>query len=131
MKTKPAATDPRCAKCGVPPTGRNCVTATGRGPDFCPTLRLPQATRSARRRLRDPGTREFARQATVQEAQCCAGRDRKPFVSRPVKPRLQEIVEFAAKDRVLGHNPLAALYTLGSYSEWLLCPGMGQEGPRA
>jgi uncharacterized metal-binding protein len=236
VKTKSAATDPRCAKCSVPAAQRICITAQGRGPDSCPTLRLPQTTRSARSLLRDAGTLEFARQATIQEAQCYAGRDRKPFVSRPVKPRLQEIVEFAgkmgyrrlgvvfcdglrreaaavtrvleqqgfdvvsvvckvggvpkeqigitqeqkirigeeetmcnpiaqagvlngahtelniliglcvghdslffkhaeayttvlaAKDRVLGHNPLAALYTLGSYSEWLLCPGMGQEG---
>jgi uncharacterized metal-binding protein len=40
---------------------------------------------------------EFARQASIQEAECYVGRDRKPFVSHPVKPRLQEIVEFARK----------------------------------
>ena len=230
-----AAVDPRCAKCSVPAPERICITSKGRGPEFCPTVRLPEASQEARDRLGDPATREFARQASIQEAECYAGRDRKPFVSRPVKPRLQEIVEFArrmryqrlglvfcdglrreaaavtrvleaqgfevisvvckvggvpkeeigisqeqkiqigeeetmcnpiaqaevlnrahtdfniliglcvghdslffkhakgyttvlaAKDRVLGHNPLAAVYTLGSYSQALLCPGMGEE----
>jgi uncharacterized metal-binding protein len=228
-KTAPAL-DPRCAACSVPAAERICITSKGRGPEFCPTLNVPEATEEARRLLEDPQRLEFARQASIQEAECYAGRDRKPFVSHPVKPRLQEIMEFArrmgyrrlglvfcdglrreaaavarvletrgfevvsvvckvggvpkeeigiaqeqkiligeeetmcnpiaqaevlnragtelnvliglcvghdslffkharayttvlaAKDRVLGHNPLAAVYTLGSYSEWLLSP---------
>jgi uncharacterized metal-binding protein len=28
----------------------------------------------------------------------------------------------AVKDRLLGHNPMAALYTIDSYSRWLLNP---------
>jgi uncharacterized metal-binding protein len=40
---------------------------------------------------------------------------------------------FAVKDRVLGHNPMAALYTTDSYSRWLLgvegTPPKGPEKP--
>jgi len=234
VKTAPARqsapVDPRCARCSVPGAERICNTSKGRGPEFCPTLQNPEAVREARRRLEDPQTLEFARQASIQEAECYADRDRKPFVTHPVKPRLLETIEFArrmgyrrlglvfceglrreaaavsralegqgfevvsvvckvggipkeeigiteeqkiligeeetmcnpiaqaevlnragtelnvllglcvghdslffkhaaayttvlaAKDRVLGHNPLAAVYTLGSYSGWLLSP---------
>jgi uncharacterized metal-binding protein len=47
--------------------------------------------------LSDVQTKEFARQASIQEAECYIHRDRKPFVVHPVKPRLQEIIEFAHK----------------------------------
>ncbi|MBW1802412.1 MAG: DUF1847 domain-containing protein [Deltaproteobacteria bacterium] len=41
--------------------------------------------------------REFARQASIQEAECYANRHQKPYVMQPSKPRIVEICEFAEK----------------------------------
>jgi len=87
----------QCAKCGVPDQEKICLTSKGRGPEFCPTLHDREAWEQANKLLSDSDTREFARQASIQEAECYINRDKKPFVTHPVKPRLQEIIEFAGK----------------------------------
>jgi len=51
----------------------------------------------AREEYKDNDLYEFARQATIQEGECYAGRDRKPYVMHPTKPRILEIMEFARK----------------------------------
>jgi len=93
MKT----TTPQCALCAIPVEERICCTKDGRGPAFCPTLNKRAVIDRSLSILNDPQVREFARLASVQEAECYAQRDRKPYVVHPVKPRLQEIMEFARK----------------------------------
>jgi uncharacterized metal-binding protein len=44
-----------------------------------------------------PEIHEFARQASLQEASCYIQRDREPALHFAVKPRLQEIIEFAKR----------------------------------
>ena len=88
---------PRCAKCSVPDREKICLTSEGRGPEFCPTLHNRRAIAEAKHLLADAPTLEFARQASIQEAECYINRDRKPFVAHPVKPRIQEVIEFARK----------------------------------
>ena len=88
---------PRCAKCSVPDREKICLTSTGRGPEYCPTIHSSQAIDRAKQLLSEPSTLEFARQASIQEAECYINRDRKPFVVHPVKPRIQETIEFARK----------------------------------
>jgi len=105
---------PRCANCGVPKPEKICITKEGRGPKFCPTLHDIEAIETAVRRLEDPETLEFARQASIQEAQCYINRDKKPFVVHPVKPRLQEIVEFAHK---MNYKRLGLVFCDGFYKE--------------
>ena len=88
---------PLCAQCSVPDREKICLTSEGRGPKFCPTLHNTEAIEQAKRKLSDSPTLEFARKASIQEAECYINRDKKPFVAHPVKPRLQEIIEFAGK----------------------------------
>jgi uncharacterized metal-binding protein len=88
---------PQCAKCNVPDREKICLNSKGRGPEFCPTLHNKEAIKQAKQLLSDPSTLEFARNASIQEAECYINRDRKPFVAHPVKPRIQEIIEFARK----------------------------------
>ena len=57
---------------------------------------------------------EFARQATIQEGECYAGRDKKPYVMHPVKPRMQEICEFAHK---MGYSRLGLAFCGGLAKE--------------
>ena len=88
---------PQCAKCSVPDREKICLTSTGRGPEYCPTIHSRQAINRAKQLLSEPSTLEFARQASIQEAECYINRDRKPFIVHPVKPRIQETIEFARK----------------------------------
>jgi uncharacterized metal-binding protein len=88
---------PECTNCNVPDREKICLTSKGRGPEFCPTIHNREAIEQARRTLSDPPTLEFARKASIQEAECYINRDKRPFVAHPVKPRLQEIIEFARK----------------------------------
>jgi uncharacterized metal-binding protein len=101
---------PRCAQCSVPDREKICLTSGGRGPDFCPTLHNREAIEQARGVLEDAPTREFARKASIQEAECYVNRDRKPFVAHPVKPRIQEIIEFA---RRMGYRRLGIVFCDG------------------
>ena len=52
----------------------------------------------------------MARQASIQEAECYINRNRKPFVAHPVKPRIQEIIEFAGK---MGFRRLGVVFCDG------------------
>lgn len=87
----------QCALCGIPVDKRICCTREGSGPAFCPTRNKPEVIERSLTALEDPQVREFARLASVQEAECYAHRGKKPYVTYPVKPRLQEIMEFAGK----------------------------------
>jgi uncharacterized metal-binding protein len=107
-------TTPQCALCAVPVEERICCTRTGRGPAFCPSLTRRASVDKSLAALDDPMVREFARLASIQEAECYAHRDRKPYVVHPVKPRLQEIMEFARK---MGFRKLGLAFCEGLKEE--------------
>jgi uncharacterized metal-binding protein len=60
--------------------------------------------------LSDPSIMDFARNASIQEAECFINRDQKPYVKQPAKPRLQEIIEFARK---MNFNKLGLIFCMG------------------
>jgi uncharacterized metal-binding protein len=103
-----------CAKCKV--VEKICRTPKGKGPAFCPTRRRGRTIVKANREYDKPGIREFARLASVQEAECYAGREVKPYVYHPTKPRIQEICEFAAK---MGYKKLGLAFCGGLAEEAL------------
>ncbi len=85
-----------CALCSV--RKRICVSHDGTAPEFCPTLHGPkELLQETLEEYKKDEIREFARQSSIQEAECYASRDAKPFVARPTKPRVLEIIEFAKR----------------------------------
>jgi uncharacterized metal-binding protein len=60
-------------------------------------LTTPHLIEKTRQEFKREDIAEFARQASIQEAECYANRDHKPFVFHPTKPRMQELYEFARK----------------------------------
>ena len=64
----------------------------------------------ANREYREPQTREFAVQASRQEAECYANRQQRPYVMQPSKPRILEICEFAKK---MGYKRLGMAFCMG------------------
>ncbi len=105
---------PQCAKCSVKPDKRSCRSQDGVGPDSCPTDHMQGAVKAALQKYDAADIREFARQASIQEAECYADREKQPYVKHPVIPRIQEICEFAQK---MKYQRLGLAYCAGLQSE--------------
>ncbi len=88
---------PGCARCPFEPQGRICQDEAGKAPPFCPTVNREAVIAKALEELKKPEIREFARQASVQEGEGYTDRELGYAKARPLKPRIQEIVEFAGK----------------------------------
>lgn len=88
----------RCARCSVPTAERLCQSEDGRAPDFCPTRNSgPTIEASLVEMKKDPSVMAFARQASIQEAEGYADRDLGYARIKPIKPRIQETIEFAQR----------------------------------
>jgi len=103
---------PQCAVCSV--KDRACQVENGTGPDSCPTKNYARTIERAVKEYEKPEIREFARMASIQEAECYSNRHIRPYVLHPVKPRVQEICEFAKK---MGYKKLGVAFCAGLYSE--------------
>ena len=86
-----------CARCPFKIEERACRVAGGKAPEFCPTLQLPELLGESLKMLADKRFAEFARQASIQEAEGYANRDSGYPNLRPIKTRIEEIAEFAHK----------------------------------
>jgi uncharacterized metal-binding protein len=90
---------PNCAHCPLPLDERICRDPEGKGPGGCPSLNKGKLIEEVLVEYSKKEIAEFARQASIQEGQCYANRDRKPYIPYPTKPRIEEICEFAHKMR--------------------------------
>jgi uncharacterized metal-binding protein len=102
---------PQCASCRV--KNRACLNKNGKGPKFCPTNNREIIERAGKE-FEKREIREFARMSSIQEGECFSNRHIKPFVPHPVKPRVQEICEFAKK---MGYKKLGIAFCAGLFSE--------------
>ncbi len=103
-----------CANCVLTPKERVCINPKGKGAKGCPTLVKKKLAGQAQKKYQKANVREFARQASIQEGECYAGRDKRPYVMHPTKPRIQEICEFARK---MGYTRLGLVFCIGLYKE--------------
>lgn len=102
----------KCALCML--KDRFCQNESGTSPAFCSTKLYPEAVEKANEEYKKPEIREFARQASIQEAECYINRDAKPHYLYPTKPRLQEIIEFSRK---MGYKKLGLAFCTGVHRE--------------
>jgi uncharacterized metal-binding protein len=86
----------------------------GKAGKECPTLHQKGLAGQAQKEYQTAHVKEFARQASVQEGECYAGRDQKPYVMHPTKPRIREICEFARK---MGYTRLGLVFCVGLAKE--------------
>jgi uncharacterized metal-binding protein len=103
---------PQCALCSVKDPA--CRVENGTGPESCPTKNYRETIEKALKEYDKLEIREFAKMASIQEAECYINRHIKPYVLHPVKPRVQEICEFANKMR---YNKLGIAFCAGLHSE--------------
>jgi len=109
MKRTPKA---QCAKCTGLREEKACSDEKGKGKSArgCPTVSKRTVLAQALKEYRKKDIHEFARNASVQEGECYAGRDKRPYVLHPVKPRIVEICEFAHK---MGYKKLGLVFCGG------------------
>ncbi len=88
---------PTCAVCPVRVSERFCRQEKGKAPSNCPSTRSPEVIKETLEILKEPEVMEFVRQASIQEGEAYGGRDKGYANIHPIKPRIQETVEFAQK----------------------------------
>jgi uncharacterized metal-binding protein len=103
-----------CARCPFPAAERLCRNKEGKAPDFCPTRNKADLTDAAGREYEKPDIREFARLASLQEAEAYANREKGYEQVVPCKPRLLEIIEFSRK---MGFRRLGLAFCAGLVKE--------------
>jgi uncharacterized metal-binding protein len=114
MATNELNLTPSCASCGLRIDKRACRVEDGLGAKGCPTLEAGDLLEEAAKEYEAPEVREFARQASIQEAECYANRDVQPYIMQPSKTRMIEICEFANR---LGYQKLGLAFCLGLVRE--------------
>ena len=87
----------QCAVCPYDWSERFCRLEQGKAPGNCPSTRHQDLAGQALDAMNSPDIREFARQASIQEAEGYCNREKGYESVRPVKPRIVEIIEFAGK----------------------------------
>lgn len=114
MGKKKSKAIPSCAACNLEVNRRICYSEEGVGSKGCPTLMDKGVLKDAEEAYEIPEVREFARQASIQEAECYANRHQRPYIMQPTKTRIQEIYEFAEK---MGYKRLGLAFCLGLVKE--------------
>ncbi len=100
--------NPQCAKC----TKVVCDSqAYLKGPENCPTKTRQEIIQQALNEYDDPDIREFARQASIQEAECYMNL---PEGLTTRYPRVEEIAQFAKK---MGYKKLGIAACIGLQDE--------------
>jgi uncharacterized metal-binding protein len=103
-----------CARCALNPVDRICQVEDGKSPHFCPTQNYQEAIHAAAAELKRPEILEFAKQASVQEAEGYANRELGYEHVKPVKPRIVETIEFAHR---MNYKRIGLVFCIGLRKE--------------
>jgi uncharacterized metal-binding protein len=114
MKNERGTTPASCASCDVEVPSRICYAEDGVGFTGCPTVTQPDVLEQANSEYERPEIHDFARQASIQEADCYANRHQRPYIMQPTKTRIVEICEFAQK---MGYTRLGIAFCIGLVKE--------------
>lgn len=88
---------PTCAVCPIEVPERICRQEKGKAPGNCPSTRSPELIKQTLKILEDPQVMDAVRKASIQEGEAYGDRDKGYAHIHPIKPRIQETVEFAKK----------------------------------
>ncbi len=105
-----APPQPQCAICPYDWSDRFCRHDQGKAPPNCPSLRHQDLAAESTEAIRTGEIREFARQASIQEAEGYCHREKGYGAVRPAKPRIVEIIEFA---RRMNYRKVALVFCVG------------------
>jgi uncharacterized metal-binding protein len=74
-----------------------CKKEDGKVPPYCPTQNRQELFEQCLKEYEKPGILEFAKQASIQEGEGYGQKELGYSHVKPIKPRIQEIIEFAQK----------------------------------
>jgi uncharacterized metal-binding protein len=103
-----------CAQCPFDMTDRLCKRDNGKAPASCPTKNKPHLIEKCREAYQDPDTLEFAKQASIQEGEGYGCKELGYNHVRPIKPRIEEVIEFARK---MKYSRLGLVFCVGLRKE--------------
>lgn len=103
-------TKPACALCPYDWSVRYCRGENGKSPANCPSTCHVDLVERSIAEIQSPETLEFARQCSIQEGEGYGDRDRGYACVRPVKPRIEEIMEFAER---MHYRRLGLVFCIG------------------
>lgn len=105
----------QCARCPFKIADRLCREADGKSPEFCPTANLEDLTEKSLEHYRqDRDICQFARQASIQEGNGYGNRDQGYEQVRPIRTRIEEIIEFAGR---MNYKRLGLAFCVGLRNE--------------
>ena len=107
-------TESDCAQCPFKGSQRLCKVEGGKAPESCPTANKQDLIAESLEEYKKPSIAEFALQACIQEGEGYSGKDRGYDFVTPIKPRLQETIEFAGK---MGYRKLGLAFCMGLRTE--------------
>lgn len=105
---------PDCARCPFPAPERVCRSENGKGPGSCPTKKSADTVARSLSLYENPEIGRFARNAALQEAEGYGDRHLGYERVRPIKTRIEEIVEFSRK---MGYRRLGLAFCVGLRQE--------------
>jgi uncharacterized metal-binding protein len=105
---------PQCALCPYDWRDRLCRHEKGKSPKNCPTALHQDFVEQSVNEALSKEICEFARQASIQEAEGYADREKGYGTVRPIKPRVLEIIEFAKR---MGYQRVALIFCVGLRKE--------------
>jgi len=106
--------NPTCAACPYDWSERFCRNAKGKAPANCPSVHQRELAEQSLAITLSDENREFARLASLQEAEGYGDREAGYANVRPIKPRIVEIIEFA---RRMGYRRLGLAFCNGLRKE--------------
>jgi uncharacterized metal-binding protein len=106
---------PNCARCPYKASDSFCRTEDGKSPGFCPTRNIPELVEQSLKEYNNNlGICEFAKQASIQEADGYMNRDLGYELVRASKTRIEEIMGFAEK---MNYKRLGMAFCIGLRKE--------------
>ncbi len=99
-----------CALCPYEWSERYCRKENGKAPKNCPSTNHPELIAEALAATKSQQVCEFARQASIQEAEAYGNRGDNYASVYPIKPRIAEVMEFAQK---MHYHRLALVFCVG------------------
>jgi uncharacterized metal-binding protein len=103
-----------CARCSADLSVRVCQKEDGKAPPVCPTINHTSELENAIKEIKKPDILEFAKQASIQEAEGYTNRDRGYEYVKPIKPRIVETMEFAHR---MKYKRLGFVFCIGLQKE--------------
>jgi uncharacterized metal-binding protein len=100
----------QCARCYYALQERICRNENGKAPPFCPTANHPEIFQEALEEFNKPDILNFAKQASLQEADGYMNRELGYARTKPIKPRILEVAEFAER---MGYKKLGLVFCIG------------------